>query len=100
MHEKVKYQICPICEQEFELTEGNFHRDKSSPTGFIKRCKDCQNKYYADSRKHKWDNSKPKKVPVTGFDEACNEDIVKRQLRGSYSIYQDAIPVPQPSVER
>lgn len=90
MHEEVvKYQICPVCEEELPLDDDNFHHDKNSKTGFNRKCKDCQKKYYKDYRAHKWDET-PKVYPVTDFDKACDKDIVQRQLRKSYSIYQEA----------
>jgi len=91
MTEEVKYQICSVHGGDpLPLTEDNFYHRKNSKTGFDPQCKDCKSKYYAENRSHKWDNSKPKKVPVTGFDEACDKDAVQRLLRESYSIYQDA----------
>ena len=90
MHEEMKYQICTKCKGDPQpLDEEHFHRDKSSKTGFIKWCKKCQNNYYLDSRKHKWDNPKPK-VIVTDFDKACRADELRRYQVVSPSICQDA----------
>ena len=83
-------RICRKCDEPLPLNEDNFHRNKRLPGGFEFTCKSCKNEYYAEYRSFPRGEYRSTRRRDTGFDEACERDILKRIGVDNISIYQDA----------
>jgi hypothetical protein len=86
----MKFQICRKCGEELELSEDNFHRDKSSKTGFVNICKSCVNEKHRSSYVSRWMQTLPQEFENTSFDDACERNRLDRHKVKRISLYQEA----------
>ena len=84
---------CTVCKEPFELNEDNFHRNKQNKSGFLGKCKKCNNAYsklqkfkvILKNRDALGDND----IKFGAFEKACIEDIRKRSGKpAELSIYK------------
>jgi len=78
---------CTVCKEPFELNEDNFHRNKQNKSGFLGKCKKCNNAYsklqkfkvILKNRDALGDND----IKFGAFERSCLVDNKKRSGRAT-----------------